>query len=151
MHHVAGTSTTYQTKVQALTFTCIKIPQLFIYDILTGGWMLWNVCFLAWEGHHFLRMLLPYAGHRAKADLNSEWARQLCLWEYMKFLRKNFGVKIIQAWISVLSAYLSDLRVVTCTNICWLLHVHVPRPSVNNTCPSIDSWWAICDKISLAQ
>jgi len=41
MHHVAGrqagTSSTYETNAQALTFTCIKIPQLFIADYITGG------------------------------------------------------------------------------------------------------------------
>jgi hypothetical protein len=38
-------------------------------------------------------MLLPYAGHRAKANLNSKRARQLSLWGCKKFLMKNFGVK----------------------------------------------------------
>lgn len=67
-----GTPSTYETKVQALTFTCIKIPQLFISDCLTPGWMLWNLCFLAWEGYCCVKILLPFAGHRAKANLNSK-------------------------------------------------------------------------------
>lgn len=86
-----GTPSTYETKVQALTCTCIKIPQLFISDCLTPGWTLWNLCFLAWEVYLFVRTLLLYAGHRTKA--NSERARQLSLWGYKKFLRKNSGVK----------------------------------------------------------
>lgn len=88
-----GTPSTYETKVQALTFTCIKIPQLFISDCLTPGWMLWNLYFLAWEGYLFVRILLPCAGHKAKANLNSETARLWSLWGYKKFLRKSFGVK----------------------------------------------------------
>jgi hypothetical protein len=91
-----GTPSTYETEVQALTFTCIKIPQLFISDCLTPGWMLRNLCFLAGEGYLFVRILLPYAGHRAKANLNSERARQLCLWGCKKFLRKKFGVKLFK-------------------------------------------------------
>jgi hypothetical protein len=121
---LCDTPSTYETKVQALTFTCIKIPQLFISDCLTPGWTLRNLCFLAWEGYLFVRILLPYAGHRAKADLNSKRARQLSLWGYKKFLRKNSGVKpfkpgflfclLIYQTSGLLTAH-QHLLAVTCT------------------------------------
>jgi hypothetical protein len=40
--------------------------------------------------------MLPCAGYRAKANLNSWRARQLSLWGYKKFLRKKFGVKLFK-------------------------------------------------------
>lgn len=127
MHHVAGRHIIHVwNKSASSDFTCIKIPQLFISDCLTCGWMLWNVCFLAWDGHHFVIMLLPYAGHRAKANLNSERARQLSLWGYKKFLRKNFGVKSFKLGFLFCLLIYQTSRLLTAPTFagCYMLMCH---------------------------
>jgi len=71
-------------------------------------------------------MLLPYAGHRAKANLNSERARQLSLWGYKKFLRKNFGVKSFKLGFLFCLLIYQTSRLLTAPTFagCYMLMCH---------------------------
>jgi len=80
-------------------------------------------------------MLLPYAGHRAKANLNSERARQLSLWGYKKFLRKNYGLKSFKpGFLFCLLIYQTSGLLIAATfagcymHMCRALHPITPAP-----------------------